>query len=295
MIAVVLTLMQTVVLSEIVLPPQYTYGFYKWSGWDPEHKPLGRCEGDCDNDDDCGEGLYCFHDVDPNNCYYDAKLQRCLAMPGCDGTPYTGWFSNADYCFYVPRSTGNLQFFSWHQTGGMHACQGDCDEDNQCVGSLRCYRHYSPPLPPPDHAPPGCSGIPEIKVTDKGQTVVDYCFDPAKLTGVVAGVGVNVAASDGFASGDSDDEPIEDMEPDQVATNEETASFNDFIPTALGAAAGAAVIVMIVAVVVAMRKKDAAKENVSSSKDVVHVPDESVVTDTAKERETEIEMEVAAE
>jgi len=279
MIAVVLTLMQTVVLSEIVLPPQYTYGFYKWSGWDPEHKPLGRCEGDCDNDDDCGEGMYCYHDFNPNDD----------AIPGCVGTPYYSWVWNVDYCFVVPFSTGNLQFFSWQQTGGMRECQGDCDDDSQCVGSLKCYQNRHPP----GNAPPGCSGTP---VVYSGVYTADYCYDPSNLGGVVPPDGpVNLAVSDGFASGDSDDEPIEDMEPDQVATNEETASFNDFIPTALGAAAGAAVIVMIVAVVVAMRKKDAAKENVSSSKDVVHVPDESVVTDTAKERETEIEMEVAAE
>jgi len=295
MIAVVLTLMQTVVLSEIVLPPQYTYGFYKWSGWDPEHKPLGRCEGDCDNDDDCQEGMYCYHDVNPSHDPYDDEYEvNDDAIPGCVGTPYDSWWWGPDYCFIVPSSTGHLQFFSWQQTGGMKACQGDCDDDSQCVGSLICYQnHY-----PPGNAPPGCSGTP---VLYNDWVVADYCYDPTNLPGynpsnphLMDGL-VNLAASDGFASDDSDDEPIEDMEPDQVATDEETASFNDFIPTALGAAAGAAVIVMIVAVVVAMRKKDAAKENVSSSKDVVHVPDESVVTDTAKERETEIEMEVAAE
>lgn len=44
--------------------------------------PLGECEGDCDNDKECGEGLYCFH---------RSALQP---VPGCVGNGLSNW----DYC-----------------------------------------------------------------------------------------------------------------------------------------------------------------------------------------------------
>ena len=49
--------------------------------------PLARCQGDCDNDDECGEGLIC--------------MQRSgdEPVPGCVGSPGTG----TDYC--VPSET----------------------------------------------------------------------------------------------------------------------------------------------------------------------------------------------
>ena len=48
--------------------------------------PLGRCEGDCDDDDDCAEGLQCF-DRDNNE-----------AVPGCAGLGKYG----KDYCYADP-------------------------------------------------------------------------------------------------------------------------------------------------------------------------------------------------
>jgi hypothetical protein len=44
--------------------------------------PLGVCEGDCDNDSECGEGLVCF------------ERDRFDLVPGCFGV---GVFSK-DYC-----------------------------------------------------------------------------------------------------------------------------------------------------------------------------------------------------
>jgi len=43
---------------------------------------LGKCEGDCDDDDECAENLVCFQrDADE-------------PVPGCGGSPQSGW----DYC-----------------------------------------------------------------------------------------------------------------------------------------------------------------------------------------------------
>ena len=43
---------------------------------------LGRCEADCDDDDECASGLVCYQrDADE-------------PVPGCNGTPRSGW----DYC-----------------------------------------------------------------------------------------------------------------------------------------------------------------------------------------------------
>jgi len=62
------------------------------------------------------------------------------------------------------------------------------------------------------------------------------------------------------------------------ASDGEDSSFDDFIPTVLGAAAGIAVIAAIVALVVAMRKKKVTEETVTGMSDVVHVPDASAVS-----------------
>lgn len=62
------------------------------------------------------------------------------------------------------------------------------------------------------------------------------------------------------------------------ASDGEDSSFDDFIPTVLGAAAGIAVIAAIVALVVAMRKKKVTEETVTEMSDVVHVPDASAVS-----------------
>lgn len=48
----------------------------------PEHMPLQRCEGDCDNDDHCSDGLYCMQ----NNGYEE--------LPSCEGTQRR----SRDYC-----------------------------------------------------------------------------------------------------------------------------------------------------------------------------------------------------
>ncbi|EJK72922.1 hypothetical protein THAOC_05498, partial [Thalassiosira oceanica] len=54
------------------------------SAWNqPFLLSLQRCEGDCDNDDECAGSLVCFQRDNDDN-----------PIPGCVGSPYGGY----DYC-----------------------------------------------------------------------------------------------------------------------------------------------------------------------------------------------------
>jgi len=215
-----------------------------WHGWGG--RELNECEGDCDNDDHCAAGLYCYH---------DAGVNMNGPPPGCTGTAFT---EKADYCFKVPASTGELVWFSWYQTGGLNACQGDCDNDDDCSGDLECYHNAGKK----GVDVPGCTGTPTV--TSGGE---DYCYDPNYELGV--------AAAAGFASGHSDDEPAEDMEPDHAASDEEAVNFYDFIMMMVGAAIGVMVVAGIVAFVVLMKRKRSGKKEETEMAKVVHVPEAS--------------------
>jgi len=135
----------------------------------------GVCEGGCNNDDDCKGGLKCFH--------RDAQE----SVPGCAGEGSPG----TNYCFKNPEILWEL----WeHQTTNsrpitstaasedpsattsvsplaedallLSECQGDCDNDMDCEGDLKCFQRIS------DEAIPGCDG--------EGSPGTDYCFDRLK-------------------------------------------------------------------------------------------------------------------
>jgi hypothetical protein len=61
--------------------------------------PLGHCEGDCDNNGECQEGLVCF------------QRSAFEAVPGCAGTGLNG----RDYCYEPPDQPGE-------QPGGNDVC-----------------------------------------------------------------------------------------------------------------------------------------------------------------------------
>jgi len=66
--------------------PYQTYLAYVGNtGFPASAYPLGLCEGDCDADSDCDQGLYCF------------KREVFAAVPGCDGKGSRG----KDYCIYI--------------------------------------------------------------------------------------------------------------------------------------------------------------------------------------------------
>eukprot|EP00540_Astrosyne_radiata_P004977 CAMPEP_0116846014 /NCGR_PEP_ID=MMETSP0418-20121206/13602_1 /TAXON_ID=1158023 /ORGANISM="Astrosyne radiata, Strain 13vi08-1A" /LENGTH=270 /DNA_ID=CAMNT_0004477219 /DNA_START=126 /DNA_END=938 /DNA_ORIENTATION=+ len=141
--------------------------------------PCGRCAGDCDNDSECAGDLFCFY------------RSGTESVPGCSGRGV----SSCDYCAArhtpaptpspTPRPTPNptpvptpnptpppppqgnvmaLTGDSRHSCSSSRPCgkcQGDCDDDSECVGDLICYNRqkYDPV--------PGCSGF--------GTLGFDYC------------------------------------------------------------------------------------------------------------------------
>lgn len=123
-------------------------------------KKLGECEGDCDSDEDCGEGLYCF--------FKDAETS---SVPGCSGFDT----SRTDYCTkkrndspIFSRPLPILFVFTENppkpENLPLQRCQGDCDSDADCAEGLICYER------PPDRLTvPGCSGI--------STTRTDFCVD----------------------------------------------------------------------------------------------------------------------
>ena len=64
--------------------PSENYLSYKGNG----KTNLGLCEGDCDRDDDCATGFYCF------------KRRKFESVPGCEGEGARG----KDYCIPVEAS-----------------------------------------------------------------------------------------------------------------------------------------------------------------------------------------------
>jgi hypothetical protein len=126
-------------------------------------KQLGQCEGDCDSDDDCAEGLYCFQ-----------RDGKSTFVPGCSGFDD----SRTDYCTgktaarnppSFPRPLPILFVFEENPPDisnlPLQHCQGDCDKDSDCADGLICYER-----PPHETSIPGCSGI--------SITRTDFCIDP---------------------------------------------------------------------------------------------------------------------
>lgn len=140
---------------------------------------LGLCQGDCDDDDECAEGLMCF-----KRSGYDDVL-------GCRGSGTKNW----DYCTPIPSADAppvvNVRFNSNVNLG---MCEGDCDGDSECAVGLVCYQRDGP-----DGASrvPGCSGA----ATDDW----DYCIPGVSTsTSPLVEVALNGASNLGVCQGDCD-------------------------------------------------------------------------------------------
>ena len=75
--------------TEIVSSCEYTVSL-DGVGNDFFTEPLGLCQGDCDSDSDCGDGLVCW------------QRSGFATVPGCEGSGSSGW----DYC-YAPACCGD--------------------------------------------------------------------------------------------------------------------------------------------------------------------------------------------
>ena len=172
-------------------------------GWNPP-TPLGECEGDCDRDSDCGQGMYCFN-----------RNSVREAVPGCLGGEND--LTLVDYCTYSPpltsppvavnptnpptrRPTPSVPFptnrptklptkeptksptkapseplpalnnLGWQPPTPLGLCQGDCDIDADCGPGMYCFQRNAI-----RQEVPGCSG------GDQDLTLVDYCTWRADL------------------------------------------------------------------------------------------------------------------
>jgi len=121
---------------------------------------LGECQGDCDSDEDCAEGLYCF-----------MRNGGVVSVPGCSGfdpsrtdycvrkTPTSPVFEQPLPILYVfPENPPNFSDLP------LQRCQGDCDRDSDCADGLICYER-----PRGDTSIPGCFGV--------SVTRTDFCVD----------------------------------------------------------------------------------------------------------------------
>ena len=135
-------------------------GFYPNSeGRNPRDGELRLCDGDCDNDSECGEGLRC----------YQRGQYETQDVPGCFGEPEMGW----DYCVQEAiLNTGFVDTGDNPRDGELRLCEGDCDSDSECGNGLECYqrdRYETQDVP-------GCVGEPEMGW--------DYCVPEGSIIGV---------------------------------------------------------------------------------------------------------------
>ncbi|KAL7542499.1 hypothetical protein ACHAXR_011825, partial [Thalassiosira sp. AJA248-18] len=122
----------------------------------PAHMfPLDACQGDCDHDGECQDGLVCF------------KRNGFEAIPGCEGQGSSG----DDYCFHRPPNYLWKMGNNWIPADAfpLKACEGDCDNDVDCDyenTGLKCFARDG------HEAVPGCIG------EGDGNSGMDICFDP---------------------------------------------------------------------------------------------------------------------
>lgn len=174
-----------------------------WLGEDgcSEDQPCNRCAGSCSNDGDCKGNLECFVRIDGES----TSVPGCssggigdVLGTSCSCTLYSIFFpvpSNADnvytsslhiiggdYCYdpdaaFTPSPTktpSSLPTLRWRGSEGCSpdspcpSCTGDCDNDNDCDSTLKCFKRFAG-----DRTQvPGCAtgGLGDIPGGD-------YCYD----------------------------------------------------------------------------------------------------------------------
>ena len=127
-----------------------------------------RCEGDCDSDSDCANGLKCFQRDDDE------------AVPGCVGVGGSRDVIGKDICYdpngqvvTLVHTSDCTKFFN---TGKCKVCTGNCNRDSDCAGTSRCAQRYA------DTIVPGCqwSASDNIANCSAGSSSIkcsgeDYC------------------------------------------------------------------------------------------------------------------------
>ncbi|EEC42847.1 frustulin 5 [Phaeodactylum tricornutum CCAP 1055/1] len=136
--------------------------------------PLKICQGDCDKDSDCEGSLKCF------------MRNGGEAVPGCSGGEDVA--SRADFCYdpmptsspiAMPSAVGPDVVVVGDNGTPLSAfplkvCQGDCDKDSDCEGSLKCFMRDG------GEAVPGCNGGEDVA------SRADFCYDPMATSSPVS-------------------------------------------------------------------------------------------------------------
>jgi hypothetical protein len=126
----------------------------------PEAYPLGECEGDCDDDNECSLGLICMF------------RKGNETVPGCRGDAV----DSKDYC-YRPGPGLLVVMANYGEPSEnypLKECQADCDYDFDCDFGLSCFQRDD------YETVPGCKGW--------GQSGYDYCYVPKEGTLILQGI-----------------------------------------------------------------------------------------------------------
>ncbi|KAL3909150.1 MAG: hypothetical protein SGILL_008201 [Bacillariaceae sp.] len=233
------------------LPPRPLIDF---GGTPPIEKfPLRRCEGDCDTDEDCMDGLVCFqrngNQTVPGCTAGDFPMDRltdfCILDPFGSGyvdppteAPTSGLQPPSDLptvrpATDVPATTGGEPSVSptyfprpvgppkevwnrgWEPAFQLGECEGDCDDDGDCLPGLICFEREAARV-----AVPGCAG------GETDDSLTDYCVYPDLPDGVLPG---NLpGADDGIDLEGRDDTPTASpvVPPTNPPTDKPTVSEN---------------------------------------------------------------------
>jgi len=116
------------------------------------------------------------------------------AVPGCNAGG-TGDLSGHDYCYKIPAGSTTLKNWggSAHGFGTLNLCQGDCDTDAHCAGSLKCFqRNAKEPIP-------GCTAGGAGDISGH-----DYCGNTASTTLLNLGGSAHTAGKLNRCQGDCD-------------------------------------------------------------------------------------------
>eukprot|EP00984_Skeletonema_dohrnii_P001331 scaffold413_cov76-Skeletonema_dohrnii-CCMP3373.AAC.2 len=174
--AEIVTAQPTTAVPSISPQPTSTYPRLKYVGdeWKPRSVfPLSECEGDCDSDHDCKDGLICFH-----------RHGTTEPVPGClggeDESKGTDYCSRKDAEIVTASPTTAVPSISPQPTSTyprlkyvgdewkprsvfpLSECEGDCDSDHDCKDDLICFERHGTTEPVP-----GClGGEDESKGTD---------------------------------------------------------------------------------------------------------------------------------
>jgi hypothetical protein len=153
--------------------------------------PLQKCQGDCDDDDDCFGTFKCFQRKKGDDI---RKIPGCTAKNVADATN-----DGTDYCYDpsdsivaptkpsspvpAPRTApvaaptkvrGTILYVGedWNPKGEfpLGLCEGECDGDFDCAGELVCHQRDKDTTGKLGTVP-GCAG--------RDTTTNDYCINPS--------------------------------------------------------------------------------------------------------------------